>query len=345
MRFIHVGVGGFGARWVQVLKASSEAEVVAMVDTRQEALDAACQTGGYDRSICHPTLEAALAAVQADAVVVCTPPEHHKAPVLKAFQHGLHVISEKPMADSFANCKEMLQAAYYTGQTYVISQNYRYQTNPWSLARRVAGGLLGEVGQVKVDFFMGHDFGGGFRHEMAYPLVVDMSIHHFDLMRFITGLDAVSVQGVAWNPPWSNYKGDCSSSLTFELSNGAHLVYNASWCSKGQFNGWDGNWQIECEKGTLVYQNNEIRQYNVPHLYKVESVEEVEKITPDMQGQDWVLDNFISSIGAGQRPPTDVYDNIRSVGMVFAAVEALETGRKVPILEDDQIARILAEQG
>ena len=50
---------------------------------------------------------------------------------------------------------------------------------------------------------------------MPFPVIIDMSIHHFDLIRFVTGLEAVKVSGAAWNPPWSNYKGDCSTSVVF----------------------------------------------------------------------------------------------------------------------------------
>jgi len=334
MKFIQVGVGGFGRVWVRNLRDNEQAEVVAMVDVNDVALAAACEEGGYSRDICYASLEQALDAVEADAVVCVTPPEYHKPPVVAAMQAGLHAISEKPMADCLANCKDMLRTSHETGKTYVVSQNYRYAPATWTLAESVRKGMIGEIGQVKVDFYLGNDFHGGFRHEMDFPLIVDMSIHHFDLMRFITGLDAVAVSGVCWNPPWSNYKGDCSSSVVFEMNNGARVVYNASWCAKGQFQGWDGAWQIEGEKGTLTYsKGGDIRFYDVPELYKVESETVIEKQSPPLGGQAFVLDDFLKSVATGSRPKTDVCDNIRSVAMVFSAVEALRTGKKVPVLD------------
>lgn len=333
MRFIQVGVGGFGRCWVNVLKQSKEAKVVGMVDVRDEALAEACKTGGYSRDICFHSLEEALSSVAADAVVVVTPPRLHRQDVVGAMKAGLNVISEKPMSDSFADCKAMLKAAKDTGRVYCVSQNYRYGPVPWTLSKIVRSGKLGRVGQVKVDFYLGMDFGGGFRHEMDYPLIVDMSIHHFDLMRFITGLDAVSVKGTAWNPPWSNYKGDCSSTALFELEGGARLVYNASWCAKGQFDSWNASWQIECEKGTVVFRDNQIKIYQVPKLYKVEKVQDVTPKAPPRQGQAFVLHDFIQAVKKGERPLTDCYDNIRSVSMIFATVKAMETGKQVPVLD------------
>jgi len=335
MRFIHVGVGGFGMTWVSVLKESPRAEVVALVDVNEASLDQACKDGGYDRSICYGSLAEAIKAVKADAVVVSTPPRFHKKDVIAAMKAGLDVISEKPMADTLADCKAMLKASRETGQLYVVSQNYRYSPEMDSFAKAIKKASLGNIGQVKMDFFMGMDFGGGFRHEMDYPLVVDMSIHHFDLIRYLTGLNCVAVRGMSWNPHWSNYQGDCSSSLIFEADNGAHILYNGSWCSKiGYANtGWNGNWLIEADKGSAQYQQGEIKIQKTRGLYEVKSEKTVEVKTPRLVAQHQILADFIKAVASDRQAPTDVYDNIHSVAMVFAAVKAMKTGKRVPVLD------------
>jgi predicted dehydrogenase len=321
-----------------VLKENKDAEVVALVDVSEKALQNACETGGYSRDICFKSLEDALRNVEADAVVSSTPPAYHRHDVVTAMKAGLDAISEKPMADTMASCKAMVKAAAETGRMYVVSQNYRYSPAMWTLSNLLRSGTLGEIGQVKMDFFMGVDFGGGFRHEMPFPVIIDMSIHHFDLIRFVTGLDAVKVSGAAWNPPWSNYKGDCSSTALFEMSNGARILYNASWCAKGTFCDWNCNWQIECEKGTVTYRNGEIRVYHVPKLYKLERTEILQHTQPPLQAQKYVLDEFIRCAKTREQPNTAARDNIRSVGMVFAAVKAMQTGRKVDVLDKETLA-------
>lgn len=335
LRFIHVGVGGFGKNWLRCLKENPAVEVVAMVDINDKALDDACAATGYSKSICHSSLSAALKSTKADALISTTPPKFHKDDVITGLHAGLHVISEKPMADSIENCKQMLKAANETRKTYVISQNYRYSPVAWTMGQLARSGRLGDIGQARIDFFKGVDFGGGFRHEMAHPLVVDMSIHHFDLIRFITCLDAISVQGVTWNPKWSNYRGTASCALVFEMNNGARILYNGSWCSKGQFDEWMASWQIEGEKGTMVFRNNELRVYDVPKLYGVDKIEIIPPQAPPKQDQAYVLDDFLKCIESGARPATDVYDNIRSVAMVYAAVEAMQTGKNIHIFDDE----------
>lgn len=343
MRFLHVGVGGFGRRWTETLSQNPEAEVVALVDLSDEALAAACETGGWDESVCYHDLDEALDKVAADAAVISTPPVLHTPQALKAMEHGLHVITEKPMADTLDNCQRLLEATSANGLTYVVSQNYRYAPPTWTMAKQIRDGVIGEVGQVKIDFLKGCPF-EGFRAEMDYPLIIDMSIHHFDLIRFMTGLNPVSVRGESWNPPWSHYKGDASSSLVFTMNNGARIVYTGSWCSQGSYNDWTGDWQIEGEKGALSYHEGEVQCTLLKPRYQLQSKGPVELTEPPATAQHYVLADFMRSIANGQRPATDIFDNIWSIGMVFAAVEALETGEEVTV-GNEAIAKILADKG
>jgi predicted dehydrogenase len=126
MRFIHVGVGGFGQCWVRALKDNKNAKVVGLVDVKDEALRKACEIGGYSKDLRFKSLEEALKNVKADAGVSSTPPALHRHDVVTAMNAGLDVISEKPMADTMASCKAMARAAAETGRIYVVSQNYRY---------------------------------------------------------------------------------------------------------------------------------------------------------------------------------------------------------------------------
>ena len=332
MRFIQVGGGGFGGVWANVLKNDRRAKVVGLVDINPAALEAVCEKHGYDQSICFRSLEEALKNVEADALVCATPPKLHRAPVVAALRAGLHVISEKPMAESMADCKAMLTAARKAKRHYVVSQNYRYQDIMYTIADLVQKGAIGTIGQVKIDFFKGVNF-DGFRAEMPYPLLIDMSIHHFDLIRFLTGLDPISVRGSAWNPSWSHYAGDCSSAIVFDMTEEVRVLYNASWCSKGDYSDWSGNWQIEGSKGTIIYEHGKAVLHTIPEGYSPTKTKEIKPRKMRKEAQAFVLNNFIRAIKEDERPLTDCYDNIKSVAMVFAAVKAVKTERKVAVID------------
>lgn len=332
MRFIQVGTGGFGNIWLNTLMNNSRARFAALVDMDEKNLETARKHTGCPKEICFASLSDALQSVEADAVVCVTPPSAHRRIIVPSLKAGLDVISEKPMAETMTDCRVIQKTVRETGRTCVISQNYRYKPEMYTLIDGVRKGRIGEIGQVTVNFMFGHDFHGGFRHEIAYPLIVDMAVHHFDLIRAVTGLDAVFVRGEAWNPPWSNYKGDGSSSVVFTMNNGARVVYTGSWCSKGKHGDWNANWHIEGERGTLLYENGHItlcktRGYDIMEQRAVP----VKKMKHTNQA--YVLNEFMKAVKAGRRPETDVEDNMKSVGMVFAAVQAMKTGKRIALAQ------------
>jgi predicted dehydrogenase len=330
MRFLHVGVGGFGRTWAKVLHADPDAEVVGLVDVDRRALDAACSTFGYDSSHRFESLGPALRQADPEAVVCCTPPAHHASVLVRAMKAGLHAITEKPLADTPRRCAQLERTARETGRHLVVSQNYRYRPEMWTLAQTVRDGAVGEIGQVTLNFPLGHRF-GGFRAEMEHPLLIDMSIHHFDLIRFVTGLDPVSVRVESWNPSWSPFDGDASCLALFEMNNGARVVYNGSWSTQGDHCDWNGNWRIEGANGTVRYENGVITRHTVNEGLKTDTTEQVDLVPPPRPGQEYVLHDLIDAVTTGKPAGTDVADNVRSMGMVFAAVRSARTGRRVAV--------------
>lgn len=344
MKIIHMGVGGFGRHWSQLLVANqNKVDVVALVDNSQEALDATCAEFGYDEAVCYTSLTAALAHVDADILICVTPPQVHRAHVTQALQAGLHVLCEKPMASDIDDCVAMLQASRQFGRKFAISQNYRYRPAIQTMARLVREGVIGEIGQIKLDFYKGWYFDtDNFRRTMAHPLIVDMCIHHFDLLRCITGLEPTAVRGDSWNPPWSDNTGDTSTTLSIAMDNGARFIYSASWCAQGDFCDWNGNWLIEGDKGSIVYTDGTVTLNHAAGRY---TIGRSEIITPDemvLTEQSAVLDRFILAIKTDTRPETDVTDNLRSIRTVFAAVEAVDSGATVRVLSAEMEALLNA---
>ena len=78
---------------------------------------------------------------------------------------------------------------------------------------------------------------------MPYLLIIDMAIHHFDMIRYFLGLNPLSVFGRSWNPSWSWYKGDAACSLITEIEKGVVASYCASFASKRQETSWNADWE------------------------------------------------------------------------------------------------------
>lgn len=323
MKVIQVGIGGMGNAWLRAVQNSSTVEFAGFVEVNDVIAAEQVQQYGLDGSTIFKSLDEALHSVQADGVINVTPPQFHKAVSITALEAGIPVLSEKPLADTRQAAQQIVDTANRTGVLHMVAQNRRYHRSTQTLKAVLASGVMGEVGAVHVDFFKGPHF-GGFREEMAYPLIIDMSIHHFDLMRFLLASDPVSVFGRSWNPPWSWFKGDASASVILNFANGAPVSYNASWCSQGRETAWNADWRFECAKGVVVMVNETVYTQATG-----KEAELVEPVALERTDQAYLLQEFYEAVTGGKPAVTTCQDNIKSLGIVFDVVQSFETGQVV----------------
>ena len=325
IRVIQVGVGGMGRTWLKTVANSDQVDFAAWVDIDPSILDAQCRAYGFDPQHCYTSLSDALDRERADGLLNVTPPQFHEEVSCAAFEVGLSVLSEKPLADSMEAARRTVHCAERAGVVFMVAQNYRYSAVTAALRSLVASGRYGAPGQVHVSFYKGPHF-GGFRERMDYPLIVDMSIHHFDLMRYILGSDPVSVMGRSWNPQWSWFKGDASAALLFEFANGARVVYHGSWCATGDETSWNANWHIECEGGVIVLRGDRVFEAATGETLREVALEPMAR-----RAQPYLLHEFYRALREGITPSTCGRDNLKSLAMVFGAVEAVKTAAVVSL--------------
>ena len=323
MRVIQAGMGGFGRRWQQVIADCDEVKYAAMVDVNPEPLEEARQRFCLEPERAFTDYRAALDAVEADFVLIVVPPYHHREIALAAFERGLPVLTEKPLADTMASAREMVAAAEAAGLPLVVSQNYRYQRWFQTMKQALAEGRLGRVDHLFVSFRLDVAHWGEFRHRMRDVLLVEMAIHHFDMMRCLLDRDAKRVAAYTWNPGWSPYAGDPVAAVLILMEGGIPILYEATVAGRGVPTGWNGWWRVECEEGALVYEGQEvlIRHSDDPP-------QEVPLMEMDFESQDYLLRDFLVCLREGREAETSGRDNLRSLAMVFAARDSAHKGMR-----------------
>jgi predicted dehydrogenase len=338
LRIVHVGLGGWGRDWEKnALPLVEEVEPVAWVDADPAALTAARKALRLPTKSCFPTLAAALEAVDAEAVLVTAPLHAHVPVVLEAIAAGKHVLVEKPFAPSVAEARRAVEAAETRGVVLMVSQNYRFFPAPRAVAALVAGGELGAAGEVAVDFRRQVTAENGSPRHFAldHPLLLDMAIHHFDLMRMILGQEPKTVSCHAWNPPWSPFAGEAAAVATVTFDGGAVVSWRGSWVSPGERTNWAGEWRVECAGGEVAWTSRDDRGGVTDERVAVRAVDgKVRRPTlPTVKphGRAGVLTAFAAAIAAGAEPETSGRDNLGSLGLVEAAIASAATGRAVAV--------------
>jgi predicted dehydrogenase len=341
MKVIQVGIGGMGNTWLNAVLNSSEVEYAGFVEINDSIAQMQAERYGLDRARIFRSLDEALSKVQVDGVIDVTPPQFHQQVSITALEAGIPVLSEKPLANMLDSAKTIVQKANETGVLHMVAQNRRYSVPAQTLKRIIDSGQMGQIASVSVEFYRAPHF-GGFREEMPYPLIIDMSIHHFDMMRCFLSSDAVWLFGRSWNPPWSWYKGDASASLVLEFGSGIPVSYNGSWCSIGVETSWNGLWRFECEHGALVMRDDQIyvKARNSDRLdlgelgqYEPDELRLVSPIKPGYADQAYLLHEFYVAVTEGYAPATTCQDNLHSLAIVFSALRSFERRGVVSIDE------------
>lgn len=279
-------------------------------------------------------LDEVLADAPPDFVLDLTIPEARASVVTAALNAGCHVLSEKPMAASIAEARALLELAEKRGKLFMISQNRRWDAKHVQIQQALRRDVLGAVGTVNCAFYLGAHF-GGFRDSMENPLLLDMAIHHFDLARFFTGEDPLAVYAKAFNPKGSWYAGQAAASCIFELTGGVVFSYQGSWCAEGYPSSWNGDWRFVGERGSILYEHDAAPQAQV-----VAGQEGFQRPLKDVElpaahlaepQQHGALREMLSFLQGGPKPATEARDNLKSLAMVFGAVESARTGERVVV--------------
>jgi len=340
IRIIQVGMGGWGRDWaLTVLPRVAEVEPVAHVDLSSEMLEKAQGMLKIPSEKCFPTLDAALQSVEADAVLITANLPAHAPVALASLAAGKHVLVEKPFAASVLEGQRLVEAAEARNRILMISQNYRHFPGSRTAAALVRSGALGPVGSVTIDFRRYDNTARreGHKHYSIYqPLLADMSIHHFDLMRMILGQEAQTVTCHTWNPPWSKYDEPAVGAATITFDGGAVVSYRGSWVSPGPQTHWAGEWRIECEGGEIAwtcrgdYQDPSVDRVTVRKVgaKRPKAVKLVQLPDTDRGGS---LRAFAEAIQSGKEPETSGRDNLHTLALMNAAIEASQIGAPVTI--------------
>ena len=328
MRLVQVGLGDWGRDWAwRIIPAVPEVALCGYVDSDPGALDLLRKKVSSPDELWFGTLEEAVQAGAPEAVLVTTTLAGH-APLIRAsLEAGLHVLVEKPFAESLETATELVALAAAKRRVLMVSQNYRFFPAPRAAAELVAGLDLGELYEVAIDFRRNNASPPKTRwrqHWDPQPLLVDMSVHHFDLLRMMFGGEPERMSCVTAGAGRGGFDGP-PVAIASILFGDVPVSYRASWISSGPITPWSGEWTMEFERGSVSWTSRgdegilHDRMMLTARGRRRKTVRLPEVARIDRAG---TLTEFASAIRGGREPETSGRDNLGTMAMVEAAVES-----------------------
>lgn len=190
-----------------------------------------------------------------DAVLICSSTDTHSPISIEAIKAGKHVFCEKPIDHDVDKIMEVIKALEGTGLKYQVGFNRRFDHNFQSLQETVAQGKIGTPQIIKItsrdpeppsiDYV-----------KVSGGMFLDMTIHDFDMARFLAGCDAeeVYVQSANLVDPAIGEAGDVDTAvITLKMENGAIAVIDN--CRKAVY-GYDQRAEVFGSEGMAAISND-----------------------------------------------------------------------------------------
>lgn len=331
-----VGAGKWAHEcWVPLLREHrSRYAVRAVVDPRPGVAAQVAAALDLPAGAAFEDLQTAVRATPGLAAgIVLTAPDQHAEAICALAEHGLDVLTEKPLAVSAHQAVTIQVAAQRTGVRVAVVQNYRHETRIQRFRQLLHSGELGPLSYLTAQFAADYRQPGswdvGDAHDMPDPLLVEGSIHHLDMIRYLTGAEIRTVAAVTGDPAWSSFAGPAAAGALLGLSDGTFAIYEGNLLAAGEQRRWHReHYRAECRHGTLVLDADHI------HIHRGSAPPEVLPVPADhpRHGHRVILAEFADWLHGGPAPSTALADNLRSVAAVFAARDTAATAQLAAML-------------
>jgi phthalate 4,5-cis-dihydrodiol dehydrogenase len=166
-----------------------------------------------------------------DAVYIATPHQFHRDHAVLAAKHGKHMIVEKPMALTLAECDDIIAAAHAAGVHLVVGHTHSFDAPIRLMRDIIASGTLGRVAMISSYNYTNFLYRPRRPEELDTArgggILFNQIPHQVDVVRALAGSDVRSVRAsTAVLDPARPTEGTCAAFLEFENSACASLVYS-----------------------------------------------------------------------------------------------------------------------
>jgi predicted dehydrogenase len=346
IRFVIVGCGAISKKHIEAIKATPDAELAGVVDLDAAAAERAGKEAGVPW---FTDPDKAAAEIPFEIFDVLTPSGAHAASVLPLVKHGKHFVVEKPMALRLEEADALIRACDENGLKLFVVQQNRFNKPIQALKKALDSGRFGKpvLGTVRVRW----------RRDQAYydqkswrgtwesdgGVLTNQASHHIDMLTWLMG-DVESVSAMAATQ-LVNIEVEDTAVATVRFTSGALGVIEATTAARPK--DIEGSISVLCEKASVEiggFAMDELKVWNV-----AEPTPEDEKVFEENArnpagSRSWNhaqnIADIVDAVRTGRRGLIEGIEGRRSLELIFALYESIETGVSVPVRFTPRRARL-----
>ena len=337
-----VGAGVIGKHHGLVIsQLADRVQLAAVADINYERAERlAAERGGTPFA----SLAEALAAVDVDIVVVCTPTGRHGEVAIEALAAGKHVIVEKPAEITVARTDEIIEAQQKAGTLVTVISQHRFDESTEVTLAAIERGELGRLtsGIASIDWWRGQSYydSGDWRGTWALDgggALMNQGVHTVDLLVAVMGRP-VEVFAYTGTLAHERIEVEDVAVGVVRFESGALGVLHATTAA---YPGLSARLQVHGDKGSAVIDNDQLaffqttapgssaeeQQYGATSARAVPTAGSDPGQLSDAHRLQYL--NFLAALDGTERLRVDLETNRQSIGVITGVYESARTGRPV----------------
>lgn len=322
--FAVVGCGNIGKR--HALHIYHYATLAAVCDTD---IAKAKALGNQYNAHAYASLDELLAKEQAiDVIAICTPNGLHAVQTIQCLQGGHHVVCEKPMALSSADCKQMIAASeQYNKRLFIVKQN-RFNEAVAEVKKALSLHVLGNILSFQINCFWNRNAAyyrnswHGTKDLDGGTLFTQFS-HFIDILYWLMG-DVKEVQSYLQNRAHqSSIAFEDTGAVILHMQSGA--IGTLNYTVNAYKENMEGSFTLFGEKGTIkiggqylnIIQYQNIQNYRLPDIINGENkANDYGTYKGSMSNHDKVYQNVLDVLQNGAAISTNAYEGLKTVEII-----------------------------
>lgn len=274
-----------------------------------------------------------LADPEIGAVLICSSTDTHSPISIEAIHAAKHIFCEKPIDHDVAKINEVRKALEGTGLKYQVGFNRRFDHNFEAVRNAVQAGKIGEPHIVKITSRDPEPPSAAYV-AVSGGMFLDMTIHDFDMARFLVGSDVeeVYVQSAVLVDPAIGEAGDVDTAvITMKMTNGALAVIDNS---RRAAYGYDQRAEVFGSKGMVAVENDSISNAKIATADGVTGEKPLFFFLERyMQAYAKEVTAFVDAVVNDTEVPVNQDDGLKAVLIGLAATKSAKEHRPVKISE------------
>lgn len=315
VRIAVMGLGNYGRGWAYVAAKNPNAELVAVIDRSEDALNAVDLPVGK-----YTDIDTAIEEQKPDAVILVVPPRLHIPLSEKLAKQNIAVLCEKPICEDLSEAEGFLTMCEAENKVCSIAENFRYRPVMRQAKKLLLDGAVGKIVRVSCRYVSCHpDASNAYHGALKHPLLCDVAVHHLDVARYLTGAEpkTVSCTEHAAYHTWYQHR-PASAEISSEMTDNIFFTYSGTTASPVSVTDSFGDWEIMGDKAVMHISGPTVT------LYTAQNEKTVWEL-PDLgDTREPLLDGFIRALQENTACESDIRDNFRSFLWTQKAMESAE---------------------